>query len=216
MGGPAYSTGVAAMTEREMLLRAVCENPDDDTPRLVFADWLDENGEPERAEFIRTQVSSERIGLSSEEGDKLFWRERELLSIHEGAWRSSLPRAMREQPFIRGFVESAELHHEHLSVKRIEYLFRSAPIVSLSIPYLSDPGMLARVSAISRLKNLSIGLCEPTEDSIAEFLTKADLGRLETLTIYTGVSSRPRPLPDPLWERMRERFRGVWIMPRPD
>ena len=34
------------MTEREALLRAVCENPDDDTPRLVFADWLDENGEP--------------------------------------------------------------------------------------------------------------------------------------------------------------------------
>jgi uncharacterized protein (TIGR02996 family) len=34
------------MNDREALLRAVCENPDDDTPRLVFADWLEEHGEP--------------------------------------------------------------------------------------------------------------------------------------------------------------------------
>jgi uncharacterized protein (TIGR02996 family) len=25
-------------------LRAICESPDDDAPRLVFADWLDEHG----------------------------------------------------------------------------------------------------------------------------------------------------------------------------
>src|SRR5262245_10028348 len=45
-----------SMNEREALLRAVCENPDDDTPRLVFADWLQENGEEDRAEFIRLQI----------------------------------------------------------------------------------------------------------------------------------------------------------------
>jgi uncharacterized protein (TIGR02996 family) len=44
------------MTERDALLAAVCENPDNDTLRLVFADWLEENGDPERAEFIRVQV----------------------------------------------------------------------------------------------------------------------------------------------------------------
>ena len=48
------------MTQRDALLRAVCENPDDDLPRLVFADWCDENGEPERAEFIRTQIELRR------------------------------------------------------------------------------------------------------------------------------------------------------------
>ena len=44
------------MNERDALLRAVCENPDDDTPRLVFADWLQEHGEGDRAEFIRLQI----------------------------------------------------------------------------------------------------------------------------------------------------------------
>lgn len=31
------------------LLRAILENPEDDTPRLMYADWLDENGFAERA-----------------------------------------------------------------------------------------------------------------------------------------------------------------------
>jgi uncharacterized protein (TIGR02996 family) len=40
----------------EPFLRAICDAPDDDAPRLIYADWLDENGDSERAEFIRLQV----------------------------------------------------------------------------------------------------------------------------------------------------------------
>jgi uncharacterized protein (TIGR02996 family) len=47
------------MTEREQLLAAICENQDD-TARLVFADWLQENGELDRAEFIRLQIEDLR------------------------------------------------------------------------------------------------------------------------------------------------------------
>ena len=39
------------------LLRAVLESPYDDLPRLVYADWLEEHGQPERAEFIRHQLA---------------------------------------------------------------------------------------------------------------------------------------------------------------
>ena len=34
-------------------LNTIREHPDADLPRLVFADWLDENDDPARAEFIR-------------------------------------------------------------------------------------------------------------------------------------------------------------------
>ena len=44
------------MTTREALLAAVIAAPDDDLPRLVYADHLEENGEHERAEFIRAQI----------------------------------------------------------------------------------------------------------------------------------------------------------------
>ena len=39
----------------EPFLAAISANLDDDTPRLVFADWLQENGDEPRAEFIRIQ-----------------------------------------------------------------------------------------------------------------------------------------------------------------
>jgi uncharacterized protein (TIGR02996 family) len=45
------------MTERDALFAAVCANPDDDTPRLVLADWLQENGEEKRAALIRSQIN---------------------------------------------------------------------------------------------------------------------------------------------------------------
>lgn len=37
-------------------LRDICEHPGDDAPRLIFADWLEDNGRPERAEFIRGSI----------------------------------------------------------------------------------------------------------------------------------------------------------------
>lgn len=49
------------MTEEQAFLDAIRDAPDDDTPRLVFADWLEEHGQPERAEFIRVQCELARI-----------------------------------------------------------------------------------------------------------------------------------------------------------
>jgi uncharacterized protein (TIGR02996 family) len=49
------------MGDGEALLRAILGQPKEDTPRLVYADWCDENGRPERAEFIRVQVELARL-----------------------------------------------------------------------------------------------------------------------------------------------------------
>jgi uncharacterized protein (TIGR02996 family) len=48
--------GAPTMGTEAALLRAIRANPDEDTPRLAYADWLDEHDQPERAEFIRVQV----------------------------------------------------------------------------------------------------------------------------------------------------------------
>lgn len=47
------------MSERTEFMRKICEEPGEDTHRLVFADWIEEHDEPERAEFIRVQVELE-------------------------------------------------------------------------------------------------------------------------------------------------------------
>ena len=43
--------------EQLAFIRAICTEPANDTPRLVYAGWLQENGEEDRAEFIRTQIA---------------------------------------------------------------------------------------------------------------------------------------------------------------
>src|SRR5262245_12683180 len=92
-------------------LADIIANPDDDTPRLVFADWLDENGQAERAEFIRVQV--ERAKLPKWEAAKVRLRllERELLKKHGKAWVAELPKVkgVTWGGFRRGFVAEAKL-----------------------------------------------------------------------------------------------------------
>jgi len=43
------------MSDHDALVQAILHAPDDDAPRLVYADWLDDHGDADRAEFIRVQ-----------------------------------------------------------------------------------------------------------------------------------------------------------------
>ena len=44
-------------TEESALVGQILTRPADDTPRLVYADWLDEHGQADRAEFVRVQCA---------------------------------------------------------------------------------------------------------------------------------------------------------------
>ena len=53
------------MTDGDALLKSILAHPGEDTPRLVYADWLDEHDSHERAAFIRTQIAIERSDRSN-------------------------------------------------------------------------------------------------------------------------------------------------------
>jgi uncharacterized protein (TIGR02996 family) len=59
------------MSDRDALLHAIFARPADDAPRLVYADWLDEHGEPAQAAFIRAQCALERVPPETPEHDHL-------------------------------------------------------------------------------------------------------------------------------------------------
>jgi uncharacterized protein (TIGR02996 family) len=42
----------------EMMLQAIEANRQDDASRLIYADWLEENGQVEKAEFLRLKVEA--------------------------------------------------------------------------------------------------------------------------------------------------------------
>ena len=48
------------MLDRRMFLATIREHPTDDAPKLVFADWLEEQGEVYEAELIRIECQLRR------------------------------------------------------------------------------------------------------------------------------------------------------------
>src|SRR5262245_32286286 len=77
--------------QEQGLLDDVVEHPDDDGPRLIYADWLDDHGDHDRAEFIRVQLELERPDLDTARRGELAGRECALLHQHEGEWLEPLP-----------------------------------------------------------------------------------------------------------------------------
>jgi uncharacterized protein (TIGR02996 family) len=51
---------VPVLTDADCMLRAVIARPEDDAPRLAFADWCDEHGDETWGEFIRVQCELDR------------------------------------------------------------------------------------------------------------------------------------------------------------
>jgi uncharacterized protein (TIGR02996 family) len=86
-------------------LRAIAGAPADDAPRLVYADWLDEHGRPERAEFIRLQCELARPRTAPARRRRLTARVQELLDAHRRRWLGGLAGSPVPWVFRRGFVE---------------------------------------------------------------------------------------------------------------
>jgi uncharacterized protein (TIGR02996 family) len=129
------------VSERDALLAAIAAHPDEDTPRLVFADWLDEHGDPERAEFIRVQIALAQN--ADAKGDRapaeiaaLAARERVLLGRNRVRWLRPL-RALGagtslHGDFWRGFVNDVGIDAE-VFVERGNELWTCSPVVELRL-----------------------------------------------------------------------------------
>jgi uncharacterized protein (TIGR02996 family) len=102
LGDEAVSMGI-----KDAFLHEILAHPDDDAPRLIYADWLDEHNDP-RGEFIRIQCALAQLSDNDRRRWPLEQREQELLREHEAKWR---PKGIGKSPclFRRGFVEEITL-----------------------------------------------------------------------------------------------------------
>ncbi|HUR54517.1 MAG TPA: TIGR02996 domain-containing protein [Gemmataceae bacterium] len=83
------------------LLNAAKAEPDDDTPRLVLADWLQEQSDPAdvaRGEWLRCLVDANRLIPEDPRRPELVQRARELWEEHRVAWVVPLYQAGFEFP----------------------------------------------------------------------------------------------------------------------
>jgi uncharacterized protein (TIGR02996 family) len=179
------------MTQHDALLAAVCAAPDDDLPRLVYADWCDENGDADRAEFIRTQIEIAN-GAKGQKLAKLQKREAELLGLYSDAWTVMLKKFTDDffaDPlrFRRGFVEDISINDELLEEHGDE-LFELAPIRTLRMGDQDGFGGLHKCKHLLRITTLDVTYSSLDDQyrGSAKFFGSKYLANLTTL-IARGI-----------------------------
>jgi uncharacterized protein (TIGR02996 family) len=125
--------------DEQALLNAILAAPDDDLPRLVYADWLEEHDRAERAEFIRVECELARSEPGAEGRARLFARQAELMKRHQLEWFpvfSTTKALFVSWKTARGFVESLEVGAV-MFLELTEEWFTDQPITHLKITALS-------------------------------------------------------------------------------
>src|SRR5437764_1020348 len=124
-------------TDAEPFLQRIRAYPDDDVPRLIFADWLDERaaelaaGERaeahDRAEFIRIQLALARTPEDDRRRPNLLVAEREHLDAYRENWAAAFRGLATGLEFRRGFVEEVKIAARQY-VQHAPDLFAAGPI----------------------------------------------------------------------------------------
>ena len=153
--------------------QAVLADPDDLIPRLIYADWLDEQGDP-RGEFIRVQCELADMPETNARRRALLTRQSELLHQHKQKWHAEVHRyfgrtVFREQVskrkkgvirnwrFGRGLVEHVSIGPDAL--RHAVDLFGVGPLRSLqvrSIPFPTSVRTIFAVPQLDQIRHLQI------------------------------------------------------------
>jgi uncharacterized protein (TIGR02996 family) len=96
------------MSEENAFLAAIKARPDDDLPRLVYADWLDERDDP-RGLIVRTETAM-NTAVTVAGGNVGWLRERGRRKWAYRGWRRRYPRAWVEA-IGRWGAEGEVVHH---------------------------------------------------------------------------------------------------------
>jgi len=175
--------------DRDALLRAVCDAPDDDLPRLVFADWLDEHGEAKRAEFVRVSCELEQTEEFSPRWRALGERALKLLGPNREKWSKELAdRKLLNVEFRRGFVNEVTVYSKRFVTDAAD-LLSLAPILRLKLADLSAArgnvplgDVLARPE-MARLRGLDLSNSKLSDSSVSQVAACERLRGLRELVL---------------------------------
>jgi len=206
------------------LMAGVCADSDDDARRLVFADWFDEHGEPDRAEFIRLQIALAqkpprtrdavaRAAAASASRKAARKRSPALLARHGKWWGRTLGPAY-DVEYERGFAEGVSLKAADC-LEAPPAVLAAAPVRALYVNtgYTEELSYLVveyleREKVWERLTRLHVtlgGLIDEQIVSLNEFQVFWRVMRAE-VTVWAG--ERGRLLEQPAVEELRRRFQS--------
>jgi uncharacterized protein (TIGR02996 family) len=163
--------------------------PDDDVPRLVYADWLEEHGSAERGQFIRLHVQWCRRPEDAPEDEDL---ERRLTDAWRGAGLSDLPMP-KEALYVydRGFVAAAGFGGNRPFRAQLEAAFEVAPtvrVLSLWPAWGPSLGWLAESPLLSRLTGFC---CSAPFDEVGPVLASERMAGVRLLNFDFDGDGQP-------------------------
>jgi uncharacterized protein (TIGR02996 family) len=200
------------MTPDNPFLQALLAEPDDDILRLAMADWLDENDQPARAEFIRVQIELARGVPDRDRRRFLELRQRDLLVAHDAEWVAPLARVLDLQKgqwggwvFRRGFVEYFNLPAPVIN-KFGHKLAQLAPVRELFLRPCTSGNVVtlcrrAWLASVTHLYLEGVNLKAP---AMLALLDCPYLANLRVLRYSAAFASTPD-----LWQRFRDRFAAL-------
>ncbi len=162
---------------REGFFHHLAQNPDDDEARLVFSDWFEENGELDRAQFIRLQVERSQLPTWDAKGLLLLLEEEKLLEKHEEQWRAELPTisGVTWGEFRRGFIATASFTHFEQIKSSAEKCWAATPLETISIRWPDRDLPVEALPPIPGLRELEL---KPVSNSLASTLETDEVHRL--------------------------------------
>ena len=170
-------------------LQEIISDPDNDTPRLIYADWLDENQEAPRADLIRTQCALEKLDRYSLARMELEDHALDLWQKHQNDWQADLPEwaRVKEDWYMASCFRRGFLHRVHGSpedfLQNADELFAVAPVREAYLGYIFDNGRgLADCPHLARLHELSLTF-SGSKPNLAELLSSHHISELRSLIV---------------------------------
>lgn len=185
------------MAAMEALLQAVLDDPEQDGPRLAYADHCDERGDP-RGEFIRAQCELTAMYRHRKLDDRRFAAalatEDRLLKAHARDWARPVEGLVEHRFFHRGFVEHIALDARRF-LQSAPRLYQAAPIRHLTLTQPAPvpvPGIeeLARSPLLDRIVSLSLAKGRIGDAGVRALAASAHLGKLRWLDLSDNDISR--------------------------
>ena len=183
-------------TDEAAFLQSIADRPDDDAPRLVFADWLDERGESGRAEFIRVQCELASSKLDKKRRHELRLRERDLLNEHRQNWIEAIELPVEDVVFERGLIARARVPNwDGGKLLDAPYSTRLATLIELDLSGLQmgNPGVIAfaKSADFAALRKLILSNNAITNVGAIQLAAATGLPKLDTLYLFGNQIGNP-------------------------
>jgi uncharacterized protein (TIGR02996 family) len=172
--------------ELRALLDDARTRPEDDGPRLVLADWLEDHGDADRAELIRLELRLERLPSYDPEVHAVDARHGELLKAHVGEWLEDRASSPLARSFKRGLIRVSAILRppERAALREAARAPGWAWVEGLDLWRVNEGGFASLPGAALE----GINFLQFNQDSFSpatarEWASSPHLGRLKSFTV---------------------------------